>query len=117
MARSRFAAWLACIAVLALALALPAPALPLELEQAKREGLIGERADGFVGVVVANPPSEVEELALQINAKRRERYQQIAQENGTSIDAVAMLAGEKLVARAAKGEWVTDAQGNWRQKK
>jgi len=26
-------------------------------------------------------------------------------------------AGEKLIQRAAKGEWVTDAQGNWYQKK
>jgi uncharacterized protein YdbL (DUF1318 family) len=100
-----------------LVLALPAPALSLELESAKRDGLIGERADGFVGVVVAKPTQELQQLVDSVNAKRRAKYQQIAKQNGTSLDAVAGLAGEKLVQRAAKGEYVTDAQGNWYQKK
>ena len=115
MSRRVLAAWLGC--ALLLALALPAPAGSLELEAAKRDGLIGERADGFVGVVVAKTTPEIEKLVDSVNAKRRAKYQQIAKENGTSFDAVAALAGEKLIQRASKGEWVTDAQGNWHQKK
>ena len=115
MPRRNLAAWLGF--ALLLAVSMPAPALSLELEAAKRDGLIGERADGLVGVVVANPSPDVEKLVDSVNAKRRAKYQQIAKENGTSFDAVAALAGAKLVERAAKGEFVTDAQGNWFQKK
>jgi len=107
MPRRNLAAWLGF--ALLLAVSMPAPALSLELEAAKR--------DGLVGVVVANPSPDVEKLVDSVNAKRRAKYQQIAKENGTSFDAVAALAGAKLVERAAKGEFVTDAQGNWFQKK
>ena len=100
-----------------LALALAAPAGALDLEGAKRDGLVGERADGFVGAVVAKPSPEVQQLVEGVNARRRTRYQEIARQNGTTLDAVAALAGEKLIARAAPGEWITDAQGNWQQKK
>ena len=115
MPRRALAAWIG--SALLLALALPAPAGSLELENAKRDGLIGERADGFVGVVVAKPTPDVQKLVDSVNAKRRAKYQEIAKQNGTSFDAVAALAGEKLIERASKGEYVTDAQGNWYQKK
>jgi hypothetical protein len=88
----------------------------LDLNAAKSEGLVGEKADGFVGIVVADPTAPVAALVKQINTKRAAAYAAIAKENGTSVDAVAALAGAKLIERAGKGDWVTDAQGNWRQK-
>lgn len=115
MARKHLAAWLGFLCLLAVAL--PVPAGSLELEAAKRDGQIGERADGFVGVVLAKPTPEVQKLADSVNAKRRAHYQEIAKQNGTSFDAVAALAGAKLIQRAAPGEWVTDAEGNWYRKK
>ena len=98
-------------------LALAVPAASLELAAAKRDGLVGERADGFVGAVAASPPAEVRALVDSVNAQRRTRYEEIAKRNGTPFDAVAAVAGEKLIGRAAPGEWVTDAQGRWFQKK
>lgn len=97
-------------------LAPQAAASGLDLDAAKSQGLVGEKADGFVGIVVADPTAPVAALVKQINAKRATAYAGIAKENGTSVDAVAALAGAKLIERASKGEWVTDAQGNWRQK-
>jgi uncharacterized protein YdbL (DUF1318 family) len=99
-----------------LAVALAAQAGSVELEDAKSEGLVGERADGFVGIVVAKPSPEIAALVEAVNAKRRAAYQEIARRNGTALDAVASLAGAKLVARTPKGQWVTDAQGNWSRK-
>jgi uncharacterized protein YdbL (DUF1318 family) len=113
MARTKLAVGVGLVLLLALAL----PAASLELDAAKRDGLIGEKADGFVGIVVAKPSAEVRALVDSVNAKRRARYEEIAKKNGTLLDAVAAVAGEKLIQRASPGEWVTDAQGNWYQKK
>lgn len=102
--------------VLLLVLALPLPAGSLELETAKKTGLIGERADGFIGVVNANPAPELVALADSVNAQRRKRYEEVARKNGAPVDAVAALAGAKLIERVLPGQWVTDAEGNWYRK-
>jgi len=70
----------------------------------------------LVGIVVADPSPEVPALADSVNAQRRAAYVEIARKNGTQVDAVAALAGAKLVERAPPGQWVTHAQGNWRRK-
>jgi len=112
MARRVLTLW----AGILLALALPAAAAELDLAAAKANGLLGERADGYVGAVVANPSREVQALADSVNAQRQAAYEEIARRNGTVVDAVAARAGAKLVERAGAGEWVTDAAGNWRRK-
>jgi uncharacterized protein YdbL (DUF1318 family) len=114
MAPRSLARWAALL--LALALALPAAAAALDLDAAKAKGLLGERVDGYVGVVVADPSPEVQALADSVNAQRRAAYEEIARRNGTVVDAVAARAGAKLIERAAPGEWVTDAAGNWYRK-
>ncbi len=114
MTRRIAAAWLAF--VLIAALGTTAKASGIDLERAKDQGLVGEKADGYVGIVVAQTNSLVQALVNQVNAKRRAAYEEIAKKNGTSVDAVARLAGEKLIERAAQGEWVTDADGVWRKK-
>lgn len=108
----RFAAALAA-AVLALA---PAPATALDLDGARAQGLVGEQLDGYVGAVSASPPAEVKQLVESVNAKRREAYAEIARRNGTAIEAVAALAGQKLVDRLPPGAWV-GANGHWYQKR
>jgi uncharacterized protein len=107
-------AWLAFLVLLALAL--PGPASALDLDAAKSKGLVGEKADGYLGIVAASPAADVRALADSVNAKRRAKYEEIARKNGTAVDAVAALAGGKLVERAPAGQWVTDAAGNWRRK-
>jgi uncharacterized protein YdbL (DUF1318 family) len=96
--------------ILALALvgvfALAIPAWSLDLEEARTRGLLGEQADGYVGAVVANPGSEVVALAKQVNARRRAHYEEIAARNGTPVEAVAALAGKKLIEGAPSGQWV-----------
>jgi uncharacterized protein len=87
-----------------------------DLASAKRDGLLGERIDGFVGVVKADAPAAIRALADDINGRRRAEYARIAEREGVAVEAVAQLAGEKLIARAGAGEWVVGADGNWRQK-
>lgn len=95
---------------------LAGPALAISLDEAKAQGLVGERVDGFVGTVDPNAPGEVRELVERINAERRARYEELAQQRGVPMDAVARIAGEKLIERTPSGQYVTDAGGRWQQK-
>jgi uncharacterized protein len=92
------------------------PALALSLDEAKAQGLIGERIDGFVGVVVANPSAEVDQLVERINRERRARYEEIAAQREAPFDAVARIAGERQIDRTPAGQYVAGADGRWRQK-
>jgi len=46
---------------------------------------------------------------------RRAEYASIAERQGVSVDAVAQLAGQKLIERASPGEWVLGVDGRWQQ--
>jgi len=105
-----------CAAFAAWALATTAiPAAALSLGDAKAQGLVGEQADGYVGLVGSGPP-EARKLADQVNAKRRAEYGDIAKKRGIETEAVAALAGKKLVKRAAKGQFVRGSNGRWVKK-
>jgi uncharacterized protein YdbL (DUF1318 family) len=86
------------------------------LDEAKVAGLVGERIDGYVGLVVAGPPADVQSLVNRINEERQARYAEIAAQRGVPVEAVAQIAGQKLIERAPKGEYVLGADGQWRQK-
>jgi uncharacterized protein YdbL (DUF1318 family) len=92
------------------------PALAGPLEDAKAEGLVGERIDGYVGVVDSGAPGSVKSLVDQINAEREAKYAEIAKKQGAPVAAVAQIAGTKLIERAPKGEYVLGANGRWQQK-
>jgi uncharacterized protein len=100
-----------------LALAAAAPALALDLDSARSQGLVGERTDGYVAAVSSSPSAEVRQLVDEVNAKRRAAYEDIARKNGTAVEAVAALAGQRLLERAPPGAWVGDRTGHWYQKK
>ena len=102
------------LALLCLVLAPAAQASPLD--DAKARGLVGERADGYVGVVDASAPADVKLLVEDVNRKRAHEYETIAKRNGTNATAVAALAGAKLVARAPAGQFVMDASGSWKKR-
>jgi hypothetical protein len=87
-----------------------------DLDAAKAAGWVGERPDGYLGVVSASAPPAAKQLALDINAKRKLKYAEIANQNGTAIDAVAALAGGKLIERTPAGQYVMGTDGRWQQK-
>jgi len=103
------------VGVLALVIALPALAIALDLDGARSNGALGERSDGYVAAVSDSPSSEVAKLAEQVNAQRRAHYEEIAKKTGAPVEAVAALAGQKLIANRPSGEWVHDGSG-WKKK-
>ena len=86
-----------------------------DLDQAKRDGLIGERADGYLGLVQTSAPEDVVGLVKTINNKRREKYQQIAKSNELTLEQVQALAGKKAIDRTQAGGWIL-TNGGWKQK-
>jgi hypothetical protein len=86
-----------------------------ELDSAKAAGQVGERADGYLGVV-GNAPPGVSGLVNEVNAKRKAKYGEIAKQNGTAVDAVAALMGQKLIERAPSGQMVMGSDGRWVKK-
>ena len=109
------ARWLALASALALVLA-ALPALASDLDGAKAAGQVGERVDGYVGLVNANAPDAVKELVERVNAGRRQKYAEIAAKRSTPVEAVAAQAGAKLAQRAQPGHYVMDASGRWKRK-
>ncbi|WP_174875887.1 YdbL family protein [Vogesella oryzae] len=89
-------------------------AMALDIGGAKAQGLVGEQPDGYLGVVKATP--EAVALAADINAKRREAYDAIAKKNGTTLDQVAALAGQKAIEKTASGSYVKAPNGQWVKK-
>jgi uncharacterized protein YdbL (DUF1318 family) len=90
------------------------PLLALTLEEAKAKGLVGEKSNGYVGVVAAGN-AEVQALASDINQKRRQAYQEIARRDGTSLSMVETLAGEKAIEKTRPGNLV-EGPGGWIKK-
>ena len=98
----------------ALLFSLAVPAFALDLDEARANGLLGEQVNGYVGIVSTSTP-ELENLAAEVNAKRKAHYAEIAARNGTAVEAVAALAGKKLVESAPSGRYVR-TNGGWTKK-
>ena len=84
------------------------------LDDAKAAGLVGEQVDGYVGAVTGD--SSVQALVDEVNAGRKAKYAEIANKRGAPVDAVAAIAGKKLIERAGAGQFVLGDDGRWTQK-
>lgn len=97
------------LTVLIVALLLASPALALNLDEAKSLGLVGEKFNGYVGVVKRS--AGVDSLVSSINAQRKAHYQEISKKNGTSLGNVEKLAGQKLINRTPSGQYIDSGSG------
>lgn len=93
-----------------------APSWAIDLHQAKAQGLVGEQANGYLGLVDAGASAEVKAMMNDINAKRRQEYLAIAKRNNTALDVVEALAGKKAIERTAPGQYVKLPSGKWVKK-
>lgn len=99
---------------LLLTLILSQPALALTLNEAREQGRVGETLSGYLGAVQQDP--ETLELVAKINVSRTQVYQQLADKNQITREDVARLAGQKLVNKAGRGEYVRGLNGQWLRK-
>ena len=84
-------------------------AFALDLHTAKSQGLVGETATGYLGVVAES--SQVAQLVRDINAQRKAEYQRIASKNNISLADVEALAGKKAIEKTPPGQYVNVGSG------
>lgn len=106
----------AALAGLALVLGATAPAFARALEAERRAGLVGDQADGFMGVVSPNAPPEVVRKVQEVNAERRAYYAERAKARGTSVEVVGVIFAQQLYAETKSGEYFRDQNGVWVKK-
>lgn len=91
-------------------------AVASSLTKPKADGLIGEQANGYIGLVKQNVPADIKTLVKDINARRKAGYQKIAAKQGTSLSDVEKVGGNTAIEKTLRGNYVRDAGGSWRRK-
>jgi len=86
------------------------------LTQPKADGLIGEQADGYIGLVAQNVPADIKKLVADVNAQRKAGYQKIATKQGTSLSEVEKVGGNTAIEKTLPGNYIRDANGVWHKK-
>jgi len=99
---------------LLLAMVMAQPAWALTLDEARQSGRVGETLSGYLAARAQD--SETLALTERINAGRQQQYQRVAEQNNLTTAEVASIAGQKLVSRAAAGEYVRGINGQWLKK-
>jgi len=98
------------------ALLLSLPAYAISLDDAKAQGLVGERSSGYLGIVTQSPSADVKKLVSQINNKRKALYQKKAGNAGVSLDVMELRTGQRLQEMTPSGQYIQDANGRWVRK-
>jgi len=83
------------------------------LDEAKQQGLVGEKDNGYLGIVVAQ--SDVQSLVNDINAKRKAVYVKLAAKNGITVQQVEKLAAQKAYEKTDSGLYLW-INGKWVKK-
>ncbi len=107
--------WILVFGVLGLALVGfdgPQISYALTLQEAKSQGVLGETPDGYLGLVSPTASSEVKSLMNTVNQKRKQKYQEIAQRNGTQLRAIEVLAGKTAIKKTKPGHYIK-LSGKW----
>jgi uncharacterized protein YdbL (DUF1318 family) len=86
----------------------------IDIQSAKEQGLIGEQANGYVGIVKSSP--EVEALVSDVNQKRKARYIEISGKTGQPLSAIEKIGGEKAISKTESGQFIKPAGSDWTKK-
>ena len=79
---------------------------------ARAGGEVGEKADGYLGVVGAGSPA-LRKIAEDINIKRRAVYAERAQAQHATIEEYAFTSGCRLISQTQPGEKYQAPDGSW----
>jgi hypothetical protein len=85
------------------------------IKKLKTEGIVGEDKKGYLQFVGGNK-AKADVVAAE-NKDRKTVYTAIAKQQGTTAELVGKRRALQIAQKAAPGEWVQDAGGNWIQKK
>ncbi len=86
-----------------------------QIRALRTSGVIGEKANGLLGLVSETPAAKA--VVEAENADRKTVYAEIARSSGTSVAAVAGRRALQIAEQAAAGDWLQGSDGKWYQKK
>lgn len=81
-------------------------------DQARSAGKVGEKMDGYLGIVGAATPA-LQRLVNDINIKRRALYADKAQAANATLEEYALTAGCLAIALTSAGEKYQAPDGSW----
>jgi uncharacterized protein YdbL (DUF1318 family) len=87
-----------------------------QVDAGKAEGVVGEQADGFLGLVSASAPPPVKAAVAEINAGRARAYHEIAAKTGVTESAAGEATARQLIARVPPGQYYRPLAGSWTRK-
>lgn len=79
---------------------------------ARSAGQVGERVNGYLGIVGA-PNPDLQRLVDDINNQRRQVYADRAQAEGATLEQYALTAGCLAISRTTPGEKYQAPDGTW----
>ena len=85
------------------------------IKKLKIEGIVGEDNKGYLQFVGGNKAKA--DVVTAENKDRKTVYTAIAKQQGTTAELVGKRRALQIAKKAAPGEWVQDAGGNWIKKK
>jgi uncharacterized protein YdbL (DUF1318 family) len=86
------------------------------LDDARAQGAIGERFDGFAAIRDPSASAGARTLVEDINAKRRKLYNEVSTREGTTIEAVGRIYARQIVDIVPAGTWMLGENGKWARK-
>jgi len=79
---------------------------------ARSAGQVGEKADGYLGVVGGGNPT-LRKLVDDLNIKRRANYTERARAQNATVEEYAFTQGCILISRTTSGEKYQAPDGSW----
>ena len=81
--------------------------------EARAAGTVGERMDGYLGIVGPETP-ELRRVVNDINIKRRAVYSQRARATNATLEEYALTAGCQAILATVPGEKYQAPGGGWK---
>ena len=81
----------------------------------KSNGIIGERFDGYVGIIKDASP-KIKALVKSVNQKRKAKYKEIAIKRQQSLKKVELIAGGSAIKKTAPGNFIFLEGKGWKKK-
>ncbi len=82
---------------------------------ARANGQVGEKMDGYLGIVGAATP-DLRAMVDDLNIRRRAVYAERAQAEGATLEEYAFTAGCLAISRTSPGEMYQAPDGSWQQR-
>jgi uncharacterized protein YdbL (DUF1318 family) len=113
--RRRFLAALVAALIAAGAPGMAAAQSARLLDAPRAQGIVGERYDGYAQIRGA-AGAEVQKLVDQVNAERKQLYQQRAAAEHVPVEAIGKIYAQEILQSAPAGTWFLGENGQWVRK-